>query len=260
MIQKLNNFFESFINNVSSGSKNLYHSFQNKDTIKKLVLVICVLLLLIGIAGLTGFLILSIYRFIDSHMGELMVIAISIGAIFAWWQSGRDQREAKRRKALEERYRTLMPKANAIYEKVGIFLTDIFRDKSLSSLMNLAKPTNISNIIIENPDQRIQIKPDGSGYLLSYRADKLSIGALEEEQIFTIRDVLQGAINQRISAYGINGLCPPKQNTFLYIMDKPTDSHTYISICLDYDEQKVLDSYTAAPVLANIAVDKDYGW
>lgn len=193
-------------------------------------------------------------------MGELMVIAISIGAIFAWWQSGRDQREARRRKALEEKYRALMPKANATYEKVGIFLTDILRDKSLSSLMNLAKPTNLSNIIMENPEQRIQIKPDGSGYLLSYRADKLSIGALEDEQIFTIRDVLQGAINQRVSAYGINGLCPPKQNTFLYIMDKPADSHTYISICLDYDEEKIQDSYATAPVMVNIATDKDYGW
>ena len=94
---------------------------------------------------------------------------------FACLQSGKEQREAKRRKAMEEQAKALIPKANSIYEKIGNLLIDVLRDRSIASLISLAKPTNFSNIIMENPEQRIQIKPDGSGYLLMYRADKMSI-------------------------------------------------------------------------------------
>lgn len=136
---------------------------------------------------------------------------------------------------------------------------DILRDKSLASLINLANPSNFSNIIMENPAQRIQIKPDGSGYLLTYRADKLSITSITPEHVATIRDVLQGAINQRITSYGINGLCPPKQNTFLHVMGTPSDCHTYVTFCLDYDEEKINDSYSTAPVFS-IFNDSTYGY
>lgn len=251
MAEKINDFFESCMNKISSGIKKLYHSFQDKDTVKKLIFVICSLFLLTGIAGLLGFLILSICRFINHHMGELVVISISIGAVFACLQSGKEQREAKRRKAMEEQAKALIPKANSIYEKIGNLLIDVLRDRSIASLISLAKPTNFSNIIMENPEQRIQIKPDGSGYLLMYRADKMSICFLEPDDLRTIRDVLQGSINQQISAYGIAGLCPPKPNTFLHIMGDPSDSHSYITLCLDYNETTLQDTHSLAPVFSS---------
>lgn len=251
MIERISNFFESCMNKLSSGGKNLYCSFQNKDTVKKLIFVVCSLLLLTGIVGLIGFLILFVYRFINNHMGEMVVLAISIGTVFSWFQSRKEQREAKQRKAMEEQAKALIPKANSVYEKIGNLMIDILRDRSIASLINLARPTNFSNIIMENPEQRIQIKPDGSGYLLMYRADKMSICFLEPNELRTIRDVLQGSINQKISAYGIAGLCPPKQNTFLYIMGEPYDSHSYITLCLDYNETTLQDTYSLAPVFSS---------
>ena len=159
---------------------------------------------------------------------------------------------------LEEKFKTLKPKANATYQKISLLMCDILQDKSHASLIGLARPSNSVNVIMDIPEQQIQFKPDGSGYLLTYRADKLSLSALTSEQLFTIRDVLQGAMNQRISAFGINGLCPPKQNTFLHIMGIPSDCQTYITFCLDYDEGKLHNAYNEAPVYG-IAGDKDYG-
>ncbi|MSS36921.1 hypothetical protein [Clostridium porci] len=259
MFKKLQELYHSANESIKKAAKKTQSALQDKNSIQKLGTIIIVLLLIAAVLGLTGFLFLSVYRFIDNHMGELAIIGISIAMFFAWIQSGREQREAKRRKVLEEKYKALMPKANAVYEKVGGFMGDILRDKSLASLINLANPSNLSNIIMENPAQRIQIKPDGTGYLLTYRANKLSITNLIPEHILTIRDVLQGAINQRITSYGINGLCPPKQNTFLHVMGEPSDCHTYVTFCLDYDEEKINDSYSAAPVFSTFN-DSTYGY
>ena len=259
MFKKLQELYNSANKTIKEVAKKTRSALQDKNSIQKLGTIIIVLLLIAAVLGLIGFLFLSIYRFIDNHMGELSIIGISIAMFFAWIQSSREQREAKRRKALEEKYKTLMPKANAVYEKVGGFISDILRDKSLASLINLANPSNISNIIMENPAQRIQIKPDGSGYLLTYRVNKMSITSLTPEHILTIRDVLQGAINQRITSYGINGLCPPKQNTFLHVMGEPSDCHTYVIFCLDYNEEKINDSYSIAPIFSTFN-DSTYGY
>lgn len=258
MFKKFKAYTDTVKKQIKKMSKKIQNSIQDKDTLKKLGTVIAVLLLIIVTLWLIGVLILSIYRFIDSHMGELTIIAISIGAFFAWLQSGKDQREAKRRKALEEKHKALIPKANAIYDKIARLMVDILRDKSLGSLINLAKPTNEVNVIMEKPEQRIQFKPDYTGYLLTYRIDKLSIVALDNEHLSTVKDVLQGAINQRISVYGINGLCAPKQNTFLHIIGEPSDCHSYITFCLDYDKDSQNDSYMEAPVYS-LADDNDYG-
>lgn len=231
---------------------------QDKNNLKQLGIITCILLLVFGLVCLIGFMILTIYRFVDNHLGELTIIAICIGAFFGWLQSGKDQREAKRRKVLEEKQKALMPKANAIYEKIGLFAVDILRDNSLSSLISLAKPSNLSNIIMENPSQRIQIKPDGSGYLLTYRVDKLSIARLDQEHLLTIRDVLQGSMNQRIASYGINGLCPAKQNTFLHVMGEPSDCLSFVTICMDYSEEKLNDTYEVALVFDTFS-DRTYG-
>lgn len=258
MKSKMQKFIDKLSDSMQEGLEKFRSFLQDKNTLKKLGIMILALILLIVIFGLVGWLIMQIYRFINDHMGELTIIAISIGMVFAWLQSNKDERVTKRRKEMEEQHKALKPKANATYQKLATFMTDILQDKSHASLIGLARPSNTANVIMENPAQQIQFKPDGSGYLLTYRADKLSLTGLNQEQLFTIRDVLQGAINQRIAAYGINGLCPPKQNTFLYIMGIPSDCQTYITFSLDYDEGKLRNAYNEAPVYG-IANDRDYG-
>ena len=151
-----------------------------------------------------------------------------------------------------------MPKANAVYDKIGIFLKDILQDNSIASLINLAKPSTLSNVIMEKPEQRIQIKPNGSGYFLTYKTNKLSIIPLDNPQLVVIRDTLQSTIDQRIAAQGIHGLCSRKENTFLHIMGNPSDCQTYIIICLDYDEENLTAVRAEAPVYA-VSSDIDYG-
>lgn len=257
-MQKFNEFKDKIVNSLQNGLEKFQSFLQDKNTLKKLGVMIMSIILIMAIFGLIGLLILQIYRFINNHMGELTIIAISIAMLFAWLQSSKNERDAKQRKKMEERYKTLMPKANATHQKLANFMTDILQDKSHASLIGLARPSNASNIIMESPDQQIQIKHDHSGYLFTYRVDKLSIIGLSQEQLYTIRDVLQGAINQRIAAYGINGLCAAKQNTFLHVMGIPSDRQTYITFCLDYNEDKIHDTYDEAPVYG-IANDRDYG-
>lgn len=258
-MEKLKKLFCNTEKHFSAFGEKAKAAFQDKNNIRRLGIVTTILLLLSIAVGIIGWLILGIYRFFNNHMGELTLIAISIGAIFAFFQSGREKRDAKRRTAQEEHLQTLVPKANAIHDKIGNFLLDILQDRSITPLLGLAVPRDFSNLILENPGERIQIKPDASGYILSYRIAKLSLERLDGERLFTIRDVLQGAINQRISALGINGLCPAKQNTFLHLMGQPSDRGTFLVFSLDYNEGQVTASYSESPVMYGLGTDRDYG-
>lgn len=258
-MKKLTDFFNRIEELFHVSIQKAQAAFKDKDNIHRLGVMIVILLLLAATIGIAGWLILGVYNFLNRHMGEMVLIAISIGAIFAFFQSGRDKREARRRKAQEEHLQTLIPKANAIHDKIGHFLLDILQDRSITPLLGLAVPRDFSNLILENPGERIQIKSDASGYILSYRVEKLSLDRLDGERLFTIRDVLQGAINQRISALGINGLCPAKPNTFLHLMGQPSDRGTFLVFSLDYNEAKVTASYSESPVMYGLGTDRDYG-